>query len=336
MKTSSLSFATLTTLAFSAVSVGFAQTPAFSTQPPTSSVQTAGAHMTLTALSPADEPFALSRLSGRALHSANQEELGSVADFLVDPTSGKVRFAIVPTGRGASGETFRLVPTSIIDATNAANGSNPLIARITRAQWEQVGTMVEQEVGARVSLNSEQLQRNSKQFGITGQDDSAGANNLVRASSLKGQSLLSGNEQIAVIDDVLIDVSRQAAAAVVVPAGVSAAANQKFVVPFQQMQVAATGQGAITTTLTRADFQQTNGALTPTGYSSADTAVTTVQQAIANNRNLAGTGVQVASEPRLVLRGNVPSEQQRTEAERTAAQAAPGVQIDNQITVRRW
>lgn len=327
-------FALTAGIAFALIGTGFGQTPAFSNQTSTSgTTATAARPMTLTMFTPADEPFALSKLAGQALHGPNQQELGSVSDFLLDPTSGKVRFAIVPSGSGASGQTVRLVPMGAFDP--AANGGG-FALRITRRQWDQVGTMVEQVVGARVSLNSEQLQRLSQQFALSSQDDMSSANNLVRASSLKGQSLVSGNEQIAVIDDVLIDVSRHAAAAVVTPSGLAAAANQKFVVPFQQLQIAENAQGAINTALTRADFPGSSPTLAPTGYSSADTTLTAVQQALANNRNLLGTSVQVATEPRLVLRGAVASEQQRTEIERTAQQAAPGVTIDNQITVRRW
>jgi hypothetical protein len=37
-----------------------------------------------------------------------------------------------------------------------------------------------------------------------------------------------------------------------------------------------------------------------------------------------------------VLRGSVDNQQKKLDIERTAVQAAPGVPIDNQITVRRW
>jgi hypothetical protein len=42
------------------------------------------------------------------------------------------------------------------------------------------------------------------------------------------------------------------------------------------------------------------------------------------------------AEPRIVLRGSVTSEQQKAEIQNTAQQAAPGVAIENQLTVRRW
>jgi sporulation protein YlmC with PRC-barrel domain len=323
--------AALAALALGLAGQGVAQTPAF----PQNQNQTrisAGSRMTLTQFTPAEESFGLRKLAGNVVRDARGDQIGNVSDFLIEPASGKLRYAIVPSGRGASGETFRLIPAA---ALTKASANTDFVAKIARGQWDQVGTMVEQEVGARVSLNGEQVQRLSRQFAV--QDDGSSANNLVRTSSLLAQSLVSANEQIATIDDVHFDFTRQSTAAVVVPTGAAAVAGQKFVVPFTQLQVATEGQGAITTSLTRADLQAQSafGGLTPTGYVSGDATTNAIQQALANNRALGSSNVQVATETRVVLRGTVQTQRQRDEIERTAAAAAPGATIDNQIAVRR-
>jgi sporulation protein YlmC with PRC-barrel domain len=325
---------TLAALAAASFPALRAQTPAFPTNSTWNSTATnaATASSSLQTTSATTDAFALSKLAGKPVRGANQEEFGNVADFLIDTQSGKIAFAVVPSGRGASGETFRLVPIAAVDANG---GQDAFTLRITRAQWDQAGTMTEHELQGRITLSADQVQRAARQFAISGQDNAGAMSNLTRATALRGQPLRSGNDQVGTIDDVLIDVARQTAAAVVKPA--SNANGQGFIVPFAQLQFS--NEGAITTTLGRNEFQAAQ-TLSPTGYASGSmqdqAAVSAVQQAIANNRALGGLGVQVVPENRLVLRGSVQTQQQRADIERTAAQAAPGVRIDNEITVRGW
>jgi sporulation protein YlmC with PRC-barrel domain len=311
-----------------------AQTPAFSSSAATPTANSSLA--TLQATSASTAAFALNQLAGKPVRGADQEQLGTVTDFLLEPQTGRVVFAIVPTGRGAGGETFRLVPMATLDP--AASSQEALALKITRAQWDQVGTITEQEIQGRVSLNADLVQRNARQFSLPGAENAAAMSNLVRATGLRGQPVRSGAEQVGTIEDVLVDVVRQTAAAAVKPATNFAATNAAVIVPFAQLQF--TPEGAITTTLGRNEFQAAGG-LTPTGYTDAaatqtQAAASAVQQAIANNRAFGGSNVQVTTENRLVLRGTVSTAQQRADLERTATQAAPGVRIDNQITVRGW
>src|SRR3954470_19433159 len=106
MKTyTKFSVAALSGLALAVGSVAVAQTPAFQNQTATGVSATS-----VTPMSSADESFSVTKLAGKPVRSANGEQPGEIGDFLIDPASGKVQFAIVPTGRGASGETYRLVP----------------------------------------------------------------------------------------------------------------------------------------------------------------------------------------------------------------------------------
>lgn len=286
------------------------------------------------------EAFALSKLAGKPLRGANQEQFGTVADFLLDAKTGALRFAVVPSGAGAGGETFRLVPMAALAPGFSNDGLN---ISINRSQWDQVGTMTQQELQGRVSLNHEQLQRMSQQYAVN-QPAWAGdaSGELIRASQLKGQALKAGNDQVGQIEDIVIDVNHRTAAALLKASGGFAGSEHKFLVPFQQLQVSGDANAGVTTSLTRNDFQQAQTALSPTGYTGAPftrgapqlhATASAVQQAV---EQAGGRGtVQVTPETWLILRGTVDNEQKRADIERAAQQAAPGTPIDNKITVQR-
>lgn len=286
---------------------------------------------------PEAEAFSLQRLSGKPLRGSGQEELGTVSDFLIDPQTGQVRYAVVPSGAGSSGETYRIVPMAALDPTSGPEG---LRISLGKAQWDQVGTMTEPELKGSISLNDDQRQRLTQQFALQQAAVAAGASNeLMRASQLRGKTLQSGGQQIGSIQDVAVDVRHQVAAALVTPPG---PAGQKFLVPFAQLQISSPDQPTVNTTLTQMHFQQAQSG-TPTGLTGspftsanppATAAAMAVRRALDQDAALARANVQVIPESRIALRGTVESEQIRSNIERTAKEAAPGLQVDNHITVK--
>jgi hypothetical protein len=291
----------------------------------------------LHAARPETASLGVSQFANKPLRASNQEQLGNVADFLLETQSGKLRYAVVPSGSSASGETYRLVPIAALDA---ASNNEALVARINREQWDRVGTFTEAELPGRLSLSAEQEQRTAQQFNVA--PEAGASNDLTRASKWKGQSVHSGSDLLGTIDDVVVDVPSRAAAALLAPAA-GLAANQKLVVPFERLQLTGNGQAPISTTLTRADFQAAQGAFQPTGAPSGQRAsgpstygpaINAVQLALARDPALAAAGVQVVPETRLVLRGNAQNDAQRQAIENTARQSAPNVAIENQITVQ--
>lgn len=282
------------------------------------------------------EAFSLQKLAGKPLRGGAQEELGTISDFLIDPQTGHVRYAVAPSGAGSSGETYRLIPISALDPTSGTEG---LRISISKAQWDQVGTMTEQELKGSVSLNEDQRQRLTQQFALRQQPTQPAAGELLRASQLRGKTLQSGGQQLGSIQDVAVDVRHQVAAALVTPMG---AAGQKFLVPFAQLQISNLDQPSVNTTLTRMHFQQAQSG-TPTGLTGlpftsanppATSAAMAVRRALDQDTSLARANVQVIPESRIALRGIVDSEQIRSNIERTAKEVAPGVQVDNHITVK--
>lgn len=294
---------------------------------------TSGSLQSVEPVTAVSENFTLGKLTGKPVRGMNQEELSTIEDYLVDPQTGRVHFAVVPSGSN----TFRIVP---MRALQPVAGEGVFTVPVASAQWAQVGTMVAQRLQGNVMIDDNHQQRLMRQFGLPNAESAA--RNLVRASSLKGRELRAGNEQLGTIEDVVIDYNNQVAAPVLkftVGGG-----DQKFTVPMSHLQLSA-GQGAITTHLTRNHFQSAHSAaMGPTGSDGwrfgqgrggpIGSVLTAVQQAIERDAAIPQGTVQVFPETRIVMRGTVENEQKKAEAERAAQQAAPGMRIENQITVR--
>lgn len=282
------------------------------------------------------ERFTLGQLVGKPVRGTNQETFSTIADFLIVADTGQVQFAIVPSGGGPQGETFRLVPLTAVDPAATGDG---ITSRLNQEQWNQVGTVTQGELPARFTMTTEHLQRLAGQFTVSGHaaPDVGAKGELVRASALKGQPLRSGNDTVGTIEDVAIDLRRQVAAAVVKSQSeYTGGQEQRYLVPMAQVKAAEGGAGLVTT-LGRNEFAQAQSG--PTGFGSAPFTAragqpqhAAVQQAV---QQAAGGAVQVVPEMKLVLRGTVDSDMKRVDAERAALQAAPGVRIENQIEVRR-
>ena len=301
--------------------------------------QFGGAPLSLQLATSESNAFWLGQQVGKPLRGSSGEELGTISDFLIEPQTGRVRFAVVPSGAGEGGETYRLVPMAALEHSGHADG---LTARIGKAQWDRVGTMTTPQLSSRVTLNDEQHQRLAQQFALANlpaQETAAGE--LLRATALKERAVRSNNEQVGTIETVAIDVPRRTASAVVKSAGGFTGGEQRFLVPFTQLQWTGDVNAGATTTLTRNDFQQAQAAISPTGFTGAPftrgtlpphAAQSAAQQAV--NQATGNANVQVAAETWIILRGTVDNEQKKAEIERAAQQAAPGLPIDNKVTVK--
>lgn len=288
---------------------------------------------------PEAKASSLAAMADKPIRSAAQEILGTLTDFLIDPRTGKVEFAVVPSGVDAAGETYRLISIGALEYMSAAEG---LRARINNAQWQQVESFPDRQLRGSISLNPAQRQRLDQQFGVTTYNNPRAQTALVRASELRGKTLQTWGQQLGVVQDVAIDVRHQLAAALVNPTDSALGSGQTFLVSFSQLQIGRPEQNAINTILTQAHFQQAQAGL-PTGPTSSafapsnafgETAASTVRRALDQNPSLARANVQVVPETRIRLHGTVQDEQTRSNIERTAKEAAPGLQVDNHITVQ--
>ncbi len=296
------------------------------------------------------ESFGMTRLAGRPVRSANGEELSTITDFLVDPQTGRVHFAILPSGGGAHGMTYRIVPISAF--TGATRDA--LVLRLDHAQWDRVGTMEESQLGGRVTIDVDHQQRLARQLGLSQRDvyDGRGNAELVRATTFRGQSIRSGNGRVGRIEDVVVDVTRHESAVVFSSDRAFTGSEERYVVPFEHLGT--NESGTWMSRLNREDFQpndqsqfrrddvirrddpqrERRGYVAPNQPNETESAAMAVQQAL--DRSWARGRVDVAVDGRhIILRGLVDTEQERTELERAAADTARGVRIENQIAVRR-
>jgi hypothetical protein len=293
------------------------------------------------------ESFALGNLLGKPLRGSNQEEFTTLSDFLIDPRSGRVHFAMVHSGSN----THRLVP---MRALRPGTGTSGLVVALDRAAWDRVGTMTESQLQGRIFVDAPHQHRLQQQFALSSFE--APVDGLVRASTFRGRELRANNEALGVIDDVVIDFHNKIAAPVIRTASRWNAPERKVLVHFPYLQVSDNNQGAVMANLDRGDFRNAwsqvassdansnyanqatggSGSYFNQGASVQPMTASTVQQAIDRDASLPRGSVQAVMEPRIVLRGTVPSDQKRQEMERAAQQAAPGVRIENQINVRSW
>jgi sporulation protein YlmC with PRC-barrel domain len=298
-------------------------------------------------MNPNSESFGMNRMAGRPVRSANGEQLSTITDFLVDPQTGRVHFAILPSGGGPRGMTYRIVPISAF--TGATRDA--LILRLDHAQWDRVGTMEESQLGGRVTIDVDHQQRLARQLGLSQRDvyDGRGDAELVRATTFRGQSIRSGNGRVGRIEDVVVDVTRHESAVVFSSDRTFAGSEERFVVPFEHLGT--NESGTWMSRLSREDFQPTDqvairrddrgepprerrGYIAPSQPNDTESAAAAVQQTL--DRSWARGRVDVAVDGRhIVLRGLVDTEQERTELERAATDTARGVRIENQIAVRR-
>ena len=279
--------------------------------------------------------FSVGQLTGKPVRNAQHEELSRISEFLIDPRSGRVHFAVVTAG----GNTFRLVPMS---ALQPGSGTAGLVVGLDRGRWDQIPTMSEQELLSSVTLDSAAQQRFQQQFGLPGPEQAV--QGLIRSTLLNERELRAGHELVGTVDDVVIDFHNRISAPLVRMKPGFGSDGDRVLVHFSALNVSPEHRGVITTNLTRNDFLQRDaaGQLAPTGHPSgfhaqqaqAQQAAQAVQQALDRDGSMPRGSVQAYPETRVVLRGAVDNEQKRQDVERAAQQAAPGVPIVNQLMVR--
>jgi hypothetical protein len=229
------------------------------------------------------------KLAGRHIRGADAKDLGEVKDFLVEPSAGSVRYAVVSSGGiGGMGAKLRLVPFESLKPSGTKNDEFTLA--VDKAQWEQLPVIEDKEFkNGRFTVTDaqrRQLASFDRPSPTTATQPSATASAdinayLIRASDLDGKELHSGTMDLGKIESVLIDSSGQVTA-LVDPKSDLARANTKFIVPVSLLQVAGGKREPVTTTLTRTEFeaaQQVSASTTtttavPATSASTDTTVT--------------------------------------------------------------
>lgn len=188
------------------------------------------------------------QLAGRKLRDARGEQLGTVKDFLVDLKSGEVAFAVVSSGGFAGvGDTLHLVS---FRALNADPEKKDFTADLTKEALKQAPVVQEEQFEENTITRTPSA---SHEVAANASDHSA---TLLRATKLDGRKVKANGETIGEIKGLVIAPGASKAMALLEPSRRIGAADQKFLVPLNQLAIAGKGGRDITTPLSPADFQQ--------------------------------------------------------------------------------
>lgn len=198
-----------------------------------------------------------SDLKGREVVGSAGEKLGDFSDFIVDARSGKISHAVISSGGVLGvGAKLRAVPIEAIRQEGTADEQRFAI-NLDEARWKQAPVFAADQVA---TLEREQLAR----FYALGGQAASNVNQaqsaqrsqqqgqLVLTSKLIGRDIRSGEQTVGTVDDVIVQLQRRTAAALVDPNDEFAGTDQHYIVPLNKLTFA--GEDRLTTTLTRQDF----------------------------------------------------------------------------------
>lgn len=329
----------------------------------------------------------LRKLAGQPVHGANGEKLGTIKDFVIDKQTGEVVYAVVSSGGilGA-GNTLRLVPLHALQPAPA--GTPGFNVKVSRATWDRSPELIGEAFAAGILIISDEQraalasvygappalratadsrgthrsldprrapaeERQAATLPRTREEERA-ASPWVRATSLRGKEIIAGGQQLGEIEEIVVDLGRRSAAALVDVEDRILAGNTRALVPLTELSLATGARDSIATTLTGNDFAQLDPAnrrrsdtdLLPTGRTGAaptpvpgaddslTSAARSARQALDNHAALARADIRVTTESgMLILRGRVPSEQLKEQAEDAVKQAASGVRLQNYLII---
>jgi hypothetical protein len=188
---------------------------------------------------------------------------------------------------------------------------------------------------------------------------------LIRASAVRGKAVHVAGRKVGDIENIILDLDRGTAAALLDASGDFTGTTAKYLVPLSRLVFDFPRQDPIGTTLTRADFDRakpssfegsgavaaqriqstTDAPLAPTGRTTAPAnsnqpgdaltaSARAVRSAIDNDPALVAERVQVTAENgRIVLSGSVRNEITKQNIENAARRTIPSGSIVNRITV---
>jgi len=318
-----------------------------------------------------------SQLMGLEVIGRTGESFGKLTDLVIDSHSGKVEYGVVSSGGVLGlGAQLRAVPLTSLQQ-DMSGGREQMKVDIDQARWIQAPVFTKEQVA---SLSLDQRGREIAQFfgqsptQIQQQNEqqkqhrasSSSVKPLVLASEIIGREILSGQQAVGEVEDVIVQIQSGNAAALLDPKDDFAGTDQKYLVPFSKLM--RTNEKTLSTTLTRADFSsarttsddswarspgggtalfvwpslaslQRQGGQRVTsleGGAQAQAPVEAIQQAIQSDPKSArspGLISIVASGNRVILGGTVQSEEVKERIGDRAQKAAQGWNIENQIRV---
>lgn len=290
------------------------------------------------------------KFNGQEVKGSDGKDLGNVHEFLVDPTSGKVEYAVISSGGiGGLGDKKRLVPLSALKRNGKDDEFN---VALDRAAWDEIPPFSDDSLKAdQVTITDSERRQIEGHFasGSSRATMSAGTStytaamtgHLLKASDLRGKDVKSGSQEIGSIENVILDLETGHAHALFDGKSSFLGSSQKYLVPLNRFTMAGKRE-PVTTMLTRADFENgSNVSSLSTGalpVSSADTrnaggtqlpdsptpstASTSTSAGVAGMANSSATGAPSASASTAPSPGTSTSDSALTPTGRDAASTA--------------
>lgn len=206
----------------------------------------------------------IDQLEGKDVRSTpDKEKLGDIKDFVIDPNTGNVPYAVVASGGVMGiGEKLRLVP---LKSLRRVADDADLYTELRKADWEALPMVSERNLKeGRLTLTDEQKRQLSQSQSAQQRGEQQGTDGLLGAKTLRGQEVRAGDQEVGEIKDVVVDFDTGSARAFLEAEAEFAGSGLNFLVPFSKLQIGSTGQGMVTTSLNRADFERASGKGTQT------------------------------------------------------------------------
>lgn len=322
------------------------------------------------------EARSLRRYDGQKLLNTEGGTLGTIKDLIVHVPSSHVRYLVVSSGGvlGGIGNSLRLVP---VEAVRPGRQPKTFEVDILQSAWLQIPPVSDDNyIIDRFEISDAQHQEMVRHYGAANRTQphvlasapstQRPAVGLIRGSALTGKTVRADGRKVGKIENIIVDLERGMAAALIDSSGDFTGTTAKYLVPLNRLVLDSPNQNPITTTLTRADFDRARpSTFAPVGTTAALPATTStepslpltgrpsttpavaiavsdtlaasaraVRRAIDNDPALVAERVQVLPENnRVVLRGSVRDEMTRTKIETAARHALPAGNIENRIVV---
>ncbi|WP_158277653.1 PRC-barrel domain-containing protein [Opitutus sp. ER46] len=137
-----------------------------------------------------DRKWSADKLAGRKVRSRDGDEIGTLKDFLIEPVSGKVRFAVISTGGALGiGDTLHRVPFEQLKP--ASNPDDGYTLPLARADLDRLPKIDEEQFEEDKVVSADGAARSPYDA-------------VVRATKLKDRNVQAGGNVIGNIEGVLV------------------------------------------------------------------------------------------------------------------------------------
>lgn len=193
------------------------------------------------------EPRRIEHLTRSEVRSSDNLRVGTIADFVIEPNSGRIFFAAVSGDAATEGDALRLVP---FNALTYSRENDNFTSSVRQSEWSKLPRIGRQDFRRgllNVQPRNPQLEPDPMRANFGGR--------LVRAAELPGRPIEIEGREVGGIEDLVVDFTTATVSALVELDEDPAGRGQSYIVPLTHLQAGNEGRDPIRSTLTRSDFQ---------------------------------------------------------------------------------